>query len=343
MKRIAIADIHLTGYEHDDIQKDGLPLRLSNLIKSIKAVCQYAVKNNIEHIDILGDLCNDKDIVYTTAINAFIDLITFFSQLKFTIFSGNHDLSSTGETQTSTIKIFSQTSNVKCVYNTTRIENIDIIPYSNQLISELNSHNGGDILLSHFGLNEAQLQSGISVRTNISAKDLKKWKLVILGHYHKSQTITVGDTHIWYVGSPFHSSWNDKNETKRFLVYDTDTLKVASLDIGGTTKYLEYIIDDSTENSGDILKEAVENRKKGHFVRVINRSTNREFLHEDTDISSDVKVINEEIPVSKDRGINVSMTQLDIFKKFVEIKQISENKRDMYINTITEVLSNKGL
>jgi len=46
------------------------------------------------------------------------------------------------------------------------------------------------ILISHFGLSEGMLNSGMSIISDIGLKDLRgKYELVLLGHYHKPQEI----------------------------------------------------------------------------------------------------------------------------------------------------------
>ena len=85
MNRIAIGDIHLSSYKDDKLQSDGLPLRLSNIINAIKHVCNFAVTNDITNIDILGDLNNDKDVIYTDAQDAFSNILMEFSNLHFTL------------------------------------------------------------------------------------------------------------------------------------------------------------------------------------------------------------------------------------------------------------------
>ena len=165
MKRIAIGDVHLSSYKDDPIQEDGLPLRLSNIIGALTMICTFARMNDIKYIDILGDLNNDKDVIYTDAQDAMSDIMMEFSDLNFMLMSGNHDLSSIGVHQKSSISVFSGYNNVTCVtsYCDSYSDSIDIsiVPFSNTMIEEIVESEPSPILLSHFGLSEAQLQSGI--------------------------------------------------------------------------------------------------------------------------------------------------------------------------------------
>jgi len=122
------------------------------------------------------------------------------------------------------------------------------VPFSNNFLQEIKNSQSADILLSHIGLNEAVLQSGLSKVDKISISDIAKFKLALLGHYHRPQNFSNENTSVWYAGSLISKDWNDKNETKRFLVYDTETLEIESVNIEcGIPRFIEYIITDITD------------------------------------------------------------------------------------------------
>jgi DNA repair exonuclease SbcCD nuclease subunit len=327
MKRVALADIHLSAYKDDKIASSGLPQRLHDLIGIIKMVCKFAQTNKIEYIDILGDLHHDKNIIFTDAQNAFKDIIIEFPDLHFVIFSGNHDLSSTGDHQTSAISAFEGYSNVTCYTEPVVIDNITIVPYSNQMVQHVHEAEPNDILLSHFGLSEGQLQSGLSIISDIKMSNLTKFKLVLLGHYHLPQMIENDSTILYYVGSPTHTSWNDKNQQKRFLVYDTETLEVTSLPLKGYTEYRELNITEDSDQK-EILKEANDLREKGFNVKVRNKTKTKVESTE-----TDVIVIEEggDIDITQ-RGVNTEMTTVEKMEKYTELQEIPEDEREQYIN-----------
>lgn len=325
MKRIAIADIHLSAYKDDPITDIDLPQRLSDLIKVVRSICTFARQQGIKNIDILGDLTHDKNVIYTDAQNSFKDILLDYSDLDFLIFSGNHDLSSTGENQTSSISAFDGYSNVECYTKPVVLDNITIVPYSNTMVQDLIDEEPNDILLSHFGLSEAQLQSGISLVTNIKMKDLAKFKLVLLGHYHKPQFLQNNTTNLYYVGNPTHTSWNDKNEQKRFLVYDTETLEVQSYPISGYKQYVEYQLTDESD-SKEILEKAALAKSEGHHVRI------RKNTKEEIEIDKELVVIdNTEVDVTN-RGITTDLAINKKLEKYLEIKEISNEKIDSYMD-----------
>jgi DNA repair exonuclease SbcCD nuclease subunit len=336
VKRAIVADIHLSGYKDDAIQGDGLPLRLSGIIKVLHNICVFCEKNDITHVDVAGDLNNDKDIIYTDAQNAFVYILTLFPKLHFTLISGNHDMSSSGEYQTSSIQALSGYPNVHCIFKPTIIDNITFIPFGKDMIKNVDNADSNSILISHFGLNEAQLQSGISIVSDIKINQLLKFNLVLLGHYHKPQELYKNDTRLFYIGNPVHFNWNDKNEKKRFLVYDTKTLEVKSFNLSGFVEYREFIVDDNTKDIKSILDEAVKLKNEGHHVRV--RKLTDTKIQTDP-IHDDLIIVNENTKKHQERGIKMTMSQNEIYKKYLTYKQIQNNEHEEYLKVLDEVLN----
>jgi len=336
MKRIAVGDIHLSGYKDDPIQEDGLPLRLSQLINVFNNICSFAKKNGITCVDILGDVHNDKDIIYTDAQNVFINVLNRFPDLNFHIFSGNHDMSSKGEFQSTAIQPLDQVNNVECYYEPTVIDNITIVPYSNKMVEHIMNADPNAILLSHFGLNEAKVSSGISIVSDISLRLLSKFKLVLLGHYHKPQKLENKHTTLYYTGNPIHLNWGDKNDSKRFLMYDTDTLEVVSLKLSGFVEFREFVIDDNTEDPKTVIREAEELRQQGHKVRVRKTTKNKIVIE-----SKDLVIIDDTPIEAQDRGISITMTRQEQLKKYMELKGIPEEEQEEYL-TIGKSLAQIG-
>jgi len=333
MRRIAIGDIHLSAYKDDPIGESNLPKRLHDLDIVLRKICDFATENNIGNIDILGDLNNDKDVIYTDAQNVFKDILMNYSDIEFLLISGNHDLSSTGEHQTSSVSAFEGYSNVTCITSLVQIDNLTIVPFSGTMIEELHECEPSDILLSHFGLSEGVLQSGISIITDIKLKDLAKYKLVLLGHYHKPQEISNPNTQLYYTGNLIHTTWNDKNETKRFLVYDTETLQVASIELSGFQEYREFIIEDEASVK-KILDEADKARNEGHKVRIKKKFKG--------DIDSDLVIIDDtEVDVTQ-RGLSSTMTTDEKLKRYLEVKEIPEDEHEKYIEIAKRIIGKES-
>ena len=187
------------------------------------------------------------------------------------------------------------------------------------------------ILVSHFGLNEGVLNSGISIVSDISINDLVgKYELVLLGHYHKPQEIIRDDIKLYYVGSPIQLDWGEKNDEKRFLVVDTETLEVKSVPTKGYRKHIE--LDITNSNKSEILKIAKEEKEKGNYVKILKRETI------DLDMHDDFVIVDKVERDITNRGITSSMSQRDQFQKFLEIKEVPQDQHEDYIKKALELV-----
>lgn len=341
MKIIAIGDIHASGF-NDDAIVNGYPARLSYIKESLDFIIDYGRKNNIKDFVIVGDIYNDKTIIYNNSQDMLVNFFIQNNDLNFTLISGNHDLSATGENQKSAISVFQKYPNVHCILKEPEVidkYNGVFIPYAHDFLSQYRKIDIGNnqILFAHVGLNEGVLQSGLSRIDKLKISDINKFKLLILGHYHKPQKIETKETIGYYVGSLFPKDWNDKNEQKRFLVVDTETLDVESVDIicDNIPQFKEYVITNNTttEERNNIFELAKIEKKKGNKVRVVNKSSNKMSKKEKEDIADMILVENVEVDITN-RGITVTQTKLEQCKRYTEIKEI-ENK-DKYIERLNE-------
>jgi DNA repair exonuclease SbcCD nuclease subunit len=330
-RRAAIGDIHLSGFESDHLDNTGLPFRLSQMIKSLDFIIEECKKRSVYHIDILGDLINDKSIIYTVAQDAFNDFLKRNSDFYFRIISGNHDMSSTGQLQKSAITVFDTYDNVDCIpYVPMVLDGITYVPYTSEFLDILKNIEPGNILISHLGLNEAMLQSGLSKVDRITMKDLaSKFKLAILGHYHKPQFLYNDQIKVYYAGNLSPNSWNDKNEQKRFLIYNILTLEVESIPILGQKEFKEFVIN-TPDQKDQVLQQAEIAKNNGHVVRIKNKSG--EKIRDE--VSNDVLLIETNEVDITNRGIEITQTREEQLKKYLEIKGIPEDERQEYLDVL---------
>lgn len=338
-KIIAIGDIHASGFNDDPIV-DSLPARLTYIKRTLNYILEYGTKHGIKEYVMLGDLIHDKTIIYNIAQSMMYEFFNDWCDEHFYIISGNHDLSSTGVNQKSAIEVFDSLSNVTCITRRPEVTDIGFfVPYTNTFVEDVKKygHDNCNIIYAHVGLNEAVLQSGLSKVDKLKINDLKDFKLAILGHYHGPQMIKGTATIAYYAGSIIPRDWNDKNDVKRFLIVDTDTLEVESVDIPdtilGIPMFIELVIspNETDENIKSVLVRADEYRKKGHHVRVINRNKTKI-----KDQLEDVIVLEQQQVDFTNRGITVDQSKLDQCKKYLEIKEIPEDERDAYIKILQD-------
>jgi len=321
MKRIFTADIHLSIYQNSKL-KNGLAIQLYDIFSALKQMVVYAKNNSIDIIEIGGDLFNDKNLTYTKPLSMFTDFLEDNKDIMFRIINGNHDMDTTSKDQISLVKTLKGHSNVEAIIDVKNIGNTLYVPFTNHIVDDILKSEPYDILISHFGLNEAQLSTGISLIADIGMSKLSKFKLVLLGHYHKGQELKNANTHLFYVGTPFQKDWNEKHQDKRFLVYDTETLEVESIPISGYTKYVELILE-NRDQADELILQSEALKKDGHNVRIRNKT--------DVELDGDVQVIVEKEIDITNRGLNLSMTTEEQLKKYIEIKEISKKDLKKYL------------
>jgi len=336
MKFAFIGDIHLSRYSQDKIEETGLPERLHSIKNALYEVAQYCVDNKIPTLIIGGDILHGKSIIYAIAQEAMIQFFEDFKKtLEFVVIDGNHDLSGKGEDVVSALRSLENIKHVKWIKfsETYRLEKEDVffVPYSTKL-PDIIKNNRARILISHFGLSEGILNSGMSIISDVSMKDLTgKYELVLLGHYHKPQEIIKDGVRLFYVGSLIQLDWGERDDEKRFLVVDTNTLNVDSIPI---TKYKKHIqIEIGVDNKDEALKLAKEAKAAGDHVKVIMKE-----MVDLSDVKGEFNIIDKTDRDITDRGITSNMSTEDKLKRFLEIKEIPEDNRDLYLQIGMDII-----
>jgi len=331
MKFAFIADVHLSGYSQDKIVNQ-LPERLNSLKNILYQIANYCIENKINTVVIGGDLLHGKSLIHAVAQSIMLEYFRDFTEtLEFIIIDGNHDVSAKGKDAVSALKSLDNEPNVIRYKEPTMVGDVYFVPWSFG-IAEIIKNNKAKYLISHFGLNEGILNSGASIISDLGIPDLAgKYKYVILGHYHKPQSIIRKDIELYYVGSPIQIDWGEKNEEKRFLVIDTDNDIINSIPTQGYTKYCEFII--TPDNSNEIVQEAIKLKGEGHFVKLVKTESIDTLA-----LEKDFIVVDRTEKDITNRGVNTSMSMDDKLQSFLDIKQIPKELRSAYIIGAKEII-----
>jgi DNA repair exonuclease SbcCD nuclease subunit len=327
MKFICTGDLHLKRWDDRVISETGIPKRLSEIIDTVRYMCDYAIKNGINNIKIAGDLNHLKNVVHADAFGLFQDVVGQYQSISFDILHGNHD-SSAGEEIKSSIELLRSVPNVRIITENMKEDDIEYVPFSDHMIDDIINSEGCRILISHFGLGDAQLSSGMSMKTRLQSGDLMKYKLVLLGHYHKPQQIN----HVYYVGSPIQMRRDEAGEEKRFLVVDTETLEVESIPTVGYRKYHELVIEKETDVK-EIIERAKELQDGGDYVWVKRRTKDK------IEVPKEINLIDDYEEEYQMRGLTSSMDLEQQMTKYLEIKRIPEELHERYISLFSKKLS----
>lgn len=331
MKFIAIADPHLSLYSNDRVDRNtGFPLRLNALRIVLYSIANYAMSSSLMRtIVIAGDVFHTKSIIHSLAQSVLLDFIRDFTEIEFIIIDGNHDLSSKSGSGVSSLKCLDSEPNVQMLHETEQIENILFVPWGINMVDDIKKGTA-EYLVAHIGLNEAQLSSGISLVSDIGLRDLKQYKHCLLGHYHKPQELA----NITYIGSLIQLDWGEKHEEKRFLEVDTEKDSIVSIPTAGYKKHYEFEI--TKDNKDEIVQKAIALKEEGHFVNIVKHE---EF--DTDDISADFRVIDKTEVDITDRGLSTRMSKEEILRRYVEIKKVPEDKREMYIQVAIDIIESQ--
>jgi DNA repair exonuclease SbcCD nuclease subunit len=331
MKFLFTADIHLSRYGQDKIESESnLPERLHSTKEALYTMGDYCYENDIPMIIIGGDVMHNKAIIHSIAQELMLDFFDQYGDLEFIVIDGNHDLSGKGVDAISSLRSLHQVQNVTWVTKDPMLYlNVMCIPYSHDVVNQVKDSKA-KVLVSHFGLSEGVLSSGISIVSDIKLKDLiGKYELVLLGHYHKPQEIITDNINLYYTGSPIQLDWGEKGEEKRFLVVDTDDLSVESVPTVGYKKHIELLIDN--KNKDEVFKLAEEAQAAGDYVKIIKT--------ESVDITSDqFTIIDKSEKDITNRGVTSSMSDKDKLQKFIEIKEVPQDKQEAYLKMGIEII-----
>lgn len=317
MKFLKSGDIHLKAFANEPTYK-GLPESLYYNMSALTNMANYAIEKHINNIVFSGDLFHTKSIIHSLAQALLLDFLRKYKDIYFYIMDGNHDMSSKSGDGVSALKCCDNEENVITIHKSIEIDNIWFVPWDpKNMYQDIKNGSPHKVpyLISHLGLNEGKLNSGISIISDIGLKDLKQYKRVFLSHYHAAQEIE----NVMYVGSLIQLDWGEKNEEKRFLEIDTDNDTVISVPSTGFKKYCEFNV--TKDNVEKVLLEVEQLKKEGHNVKVRKK--------EEVDlqnIEKDVIIINDIETDITNRGIDSSMSREEKLEKYLQIKEIPSDK-----------------
>jgi len=334
MRAVVTGDLHFSLYGSDPIVENDLHERLYYIDKVFRgSILQYAIDNQIDNCIVAGDIFHNKSIIHSLAMATFVNVIRDFPGIHFYLIDGNHDHSKMSGDGVSALKSLSRELNVTVIHNTLEIENIYMVAWNYKMIKNVTTHKKCDYLISHFGLNEASLSSGISIVSDLGMKDLKQYNHVLLGHYHKPQEIVKGNTTLYYVGSPIQLDMGEKNEDKRFLDVNFETHEILSISTEGYKKFYQFKIDETTDVN-EVIVEAKKLKDEGHVVS-LEILTNTELDVDD----GEFRIIDKRDVDITNRGITSDMDEAAKLKAYCEIKEIPEDDMEYYISAGIHIIN----
>lgn len=199
----------------------------------------------------LGDYFHHRKKIQLDTLNYAVQgakiLQDGFGKDNVIVFTGNHDMFNLSDRSTNSLITID--SHVTVVNEMTSLGDVLLVPWIvseeewQQVIDLSDSHR---FCLAHFELNGFMVNDAYEMEHGFSPKGLKKFELVVSGHYHSPQR----KDNIVYAGTPLPITMNEANEEHGVYVLDTET---------GDLEFFEYnavkVISIAYHELEDILEE----------------------------------------------------------------------------------------
>ncbi len=184
-----------------------------------------------------------------------------------------------------------------------------------------------NILLTHIAVSGVRNNDGSEVDNEISPKLFKKFKHVLVGHYHNRSKVG-GNVH--FIGSMFAGSYGEDNEKGITVLFNDGSFEYFQLDF---PHYIKVKIDASDKKT---LKEIEsEYKETNHHVRLIFQGERGKLESIDKtelgDLGFDVKFednsVIADVDISGGELITFNKSNLkEAFKDFCKSSGIKDNK-----------------
>ncbi len=250
MKHVIVTDTHL-GVKQGAVLYHGVTEML------FANIFDYAENNGITSLIHAGDFFDNrktitnKTILCALRIGANINKV--FGHAYF--ITGNHDTIYKDDIEQSLLKMFDQHQNITIVREPIKTYNMMLVPwiFPDEL---LENPDNLDVLIGHFDIAGAVMnESGTESKHGLKQSEFKNWKMVLSGHFHTPSVYG----NIQYLGSPFHTTFNDVAGTRGFYVLDDESLELEFIEF---TDYPHFI---RVKDSDDVVTDQIQ----GNIVELI--------------------------------------------------------------------------
>ena len=264
MKFLAFADLHCHNYsQFSTILPDGTNSRLADCLDIFRQIREYGKEKGIKKVLFLGDLFNTRTKLAIDVYHKVFDELVEMKIEGFEVYLivGNHDqFLKSGALHS----MRPMSSVAEVIDGPAYIEELDTfaVPYIENLEARRRAilaaqDAGAGILAIHSSVDGAKVgPTDLVLEEGLKLSDFggNKFRLVLLGHYHKSQKLA---ENIMYLGSPLQLNLGERNDgEKGFWIVDTEDYSMEMV----ATQYPKFI-----ELENEWLPEEV----KGNFVRLI--------------------------------------------------------------------------
>jgi DNA repair exonuclease SbcCD nuclease subunit len=288
-------------------------------------------KYNVDTVIHMGDIFDNRKATDYWSIDWTKRVILEpLKKYKVYLTVGNHDIFYKNTTElNSPILLMGDYKNIKIMTSpeTVNVGGTDILfipwitPEGEQNALNAIKETPAKIAMGHLELNGFYPQRGHSQVNGRDADIFKKFDRVFSGHYHTRSD----DGKIYYIGNPYQLYWSDYNDKRGFVIFDTETYEITTIENPYEMFKIIYYRDDAMYDLQDyegcmvkmIIKEKKDKVKYEKFLDFLLESG-----LQDLKIIEEV-VINQDIDVDK---IVENEDTLSLLKKYIDESEIELNK-----------------
>ena len=317
----------------------------------------YLKDNNIQKVIHLGDFFdrrkfinfNTLNKVRSTIIKGFVD-----QGIDLHIIVGNHDTyyKNTNKINGLSELVSDRYPNIS-VYEKPEILELDglcvgLIPWINaeneEETSQFLKSCKCPIVMGHFELNGYEVMKGVKFDGGRSDKDLKRFEMVLSGHFHSKSS----KNNVVYLGTQYQITFGDLNDQKGFHVFDTET---RDLEFVANTDQMFYTIeyDDTEEKVMETLINNIDETFSDKFVKILVQNKSKYHLFDllleklyDVNVS-DVSVVEdfsedfddeEKLDLGQDT-LTIINTELENLED-VDLNELKTIMRTLYMESLSD-------
>jgi len=288
--------------------KNGSPLYHKVTEDLFDQIIEFSKQKSIRSLIHLGDFFDNRKTITIKTILSALHIMNKINDVFDAYFIvGNHDTINKDSIDESLLSMFRKFENMTIIDRPLKLPNILMVPWLFDT-SVLKNTDNSKILLGHFEMNGVMMNESGSVMesAHLNRGDFKNFELVLSGHFHTPSIYG----NIRYLGSPFHTSFNDVAGKRGFYVLDDETCELTFIEYD---KYPKYIRIKDTDNPEDVAGSVPNNIVELIFTKDHGITGNLEIVER-------VKSWSPLTLIPKYVNINGSMSKDSMIKEDIEIK-----------------------
>jgi len=282
----------------------------------------YLEEHDIKHVIHLGDLMDRRKFVNFNTLNQVRQQV--FDRLnkmgvEFHCLIGNHDTYYRNTNEVNSIReLFADRYDNFYLYDTpTQIKfgecTFDMIPWINkENIDEVNKYivaSNSNICCGHFELNGYEVMRGVKFEGGMEDNILKKYEMVLSGHFHSKQT----KNNVYYLGTQYQITFSDLHEKKGFHVFDTSDHSIEFIENPNRMFHAVYWDDTEPQVAEDLINSDLSKYTQTYVKIFIKNKKNAyqfdRFLDKLYENSVANITIVEEVLIDDDDGVMIDLAQ----------------------------------